>query len=137
MWKSISGEPFATDRNSGHEIGKAAPGCPCNCGASPAQPAARRLTETPTQGATMTGLRGSAHHTLATPTRLAVRPITLALGALLVTAVLAVAIVLATSGGSDQAGATKSDSVAPSTPLPPSAAQHHQPPGVNGPGARP
>jgi hypothetical protein len=85
----------------------------------------------------MTGLRGSAHHTLATPTRLAVRPITLALGALLVTAVLAVAIVLATSGGSDQAGATKSDSVAPSTPLPPSAAQRHQPPGVNGPGARP
>jgi hypothetical protein len=85
----------------------------------------------------MTGLRASAHHTLATPVRLTVRPITLALVALLVTAILAVAIVLATGGGSDQAGATKSESAAPSTPLPPSAAQRDQPPGVNGPGARP
>jgi hypothetical protein len=85
----------------------------------------------------MTGLRGNAHHTFAMPARLAVRPITLALVTLLVTAILAVAIVLATSGGSDQAGATKSESSAPSTPLPPSAAQRHQPPGVNGPGARP
>jgi hypothetical protein len=85
----------------------------------------------------MTGLRESAHHTLATPARLTVRPITLALVALLVTAILAVAIVLATSGGSDQAGATKSEPASPSTPLPPSAAQRHQPPGVNGPGARP
>jgi hypothetical protein len=45
----------------------------------------------------MTGLRGSAHHTLAAP-RLTVRPITLALAALLVTAVLAATIVLAASG---------------------------------------
>ena len=43
----------------------------------------------------MTGLRGSAHHTLTTPVRLTVQPITLALAALCVTAVLALAIVLA------------------------------------------
>ncbi len=85
----------------------------------------------------MSGLRGSSHHTLVTPARLAVRPVTLALVALIVTAILAVAIVLATSDGSDEAGATKSESAAPSTPLPPSAAQRHQPPGANGPGARP
>jgi hypothetical protein len=85
----------------------------------------------------MTGLRSGAHHTLATPVRLTVRPITLALVALLVTAILAVAIVLAASGGGDQAGATKSVRVVPSAPLPPSAAQRHQPPGLNGPGARP
>jgi hypothetical protein len=40
----------------------------------------------------MTGPRASAHHTRATPARLDVRPITLALAALLVTAILAVAI---------------------------------------------
>jgi hypothetical protein len=86
----------------------------------------------------MTGLRGSAHQTLATPVRLTVRPITLALVALLVTAILAAAVVvLAANGGDDQAGATKSVGVTPSAPLPPSAAQRHQPPGLNGPGARP
>ena len=84
----------------------------------------------------MTGLKGSAHHTLATPVRLTVRPITLALAALLVTAILAVAIVLAASGGGDQAGAAKSVRVTPSAPLPPSPAERHQP-GLNGPGARP
>jgi hypothetical protein len=85
----------------------------------------------------MTGLRGSAHHTLATPVRLTVRPITLALAALLVTAILALAIVLAASGGDDQAGAAKPVRVTPSAPLPPSPAERQQPPGLNGPGARP
>jgi hypothetical protein len=85
----------------------------------------------------MTGLRGSAHHTLTTPVRLTMQPITLALVALVVAAILALAIVLAASGGGDQAGATKSVRVTPSAPLPPSAAQRHQPPGLNGPGARP
>jgi hypothetical protein len=84
----------------------------------------------------MTGLRGGAHHTLATPVRFTVRPITLALVALLVTAILAVAIVLATSGASDQAGATNSESVTPSAPTA-SDIQRSQPPGVNGPGAHP
>jgi hypothetical protein len=85
----------------------------------------------------MTGLRGGAHHALATPVRLTVRPITLALIALLVAAILAAAIVLAANGAGDQAGATKSVRVTPSAPIPPSAAQRHLPPGVNGPGARP
>ena len=85
----------------------------------------------------MTGVRGSAHHALATPVRLTVHPITLVLVAVLLTAVLGVAIVLAASGGGDQVGAAKSVRVTPSAPLPPSDAQRHQPPGVNGPGARP
>jgi hypothetical protein len=84
----------------------------------------------------MTGLRGSAHHRLATPVRFSVQPITLALIALLVAAVLAVAIVLAASAGGDQAGATKSVRVTPSAPTA-SDIQRSQPPGVNGPGARP
>jgi hypothetical protein len=84
----------------------------------------------------VSGLRGSAHHTLATPVRLTVRPITLALVALVVTAILAVAIVLAASAGGDQAGATKSVRVTPSTPTA-GDIQRSQPPGVNGPGARP
>jgi hypothetical protein len=85
----------------------------------------------------MTGLRGSAHNSLAAPARLTVRPITLALAALLVTAILAVAIVLAASGGGDQAGAVKSVHVTPSAPLTAGDIQRSQPPGVNGPGARP
>ncbi|HET8822790.1 MAG TPA: hypothetical protein VFM57_14690, partial [Thermoleophilaceae bacterium] len=60
------------------------------------------------------------------------RPIVLALAALLVTAVLAVAIALAASGGGDQAGTDKSVSV---TLFAPTAgdSQRSQPPGVNGP----
>jgi hypothetical protein len=84
----------------------------------------------------MTGLRGSAPHTLTTPVRLTVQPLVLALAALLVAAVLAIAIVLAASGGDDQAGATKSVRVTPSTPTA-GDIQRSQPPGVNGPGARP
>ena len=84
----------------------------------------------------MTGLRGSAHHTLTTPVRLTVQPITLALAALVVTAVLAVAMVVAASGGDEQAGATKSVRVTPSAPTA-GDIQRSQPPGVNGPGARP
>ena len=84
----------------------------------------------------MTGLRGSAPHTLTTPVRLTVQPIWLALAALLVTAVLVAAIVLATSAGDDQAGTTKSVRVTPSAPGA-GDIQRTQPPGVNGPGARP
>jgi hypothetical protein len=85
----------------------------------------------------MTGLRGDAHHALATPVRLTVRPITLALIALLIAAILAAAIVLAASSGGDQAAATKSVRVTPSAPIPPSPAERNQPPGLNGPGMRP
>ena len=85
----------------------------------------------------MSVLRGDAHDALATPIRVTVRPITLALVGLLVAAILAAAIVLAASGGGDQAGATKSVRVTPSAPIPPSAAERQQPSGLNGPGMRP
>ena len=86
----------------------------------------------------MTGLRGSAHHTLATPARLTMRPITLALAAPLVTAILAAAIVLVAGGGGDQAGHAKPVRVTPSAQLAPEhPPRRPQPPGVNGPGARP
>ena len=86
----------------------------------------------------MTGLRGSAHHTLTTPARLHVRSITLALTALLVTAIVAVAIVLAANGGDDQAVPATPVQATPSTQLAPEQPPRRaQPPGVNGPGARP
>ena len=84
----------------------------------------------------MTGFRGSAHQTLATPVRFTVRPVTLALVALLVAAVLAVWIVVASSGDGDQTSAAKSVRVAPSAPTA-ADIQRSQPPGVNGPGSRP
>ena len=84
----------------------------------------------------MTGLRGNSPHTLTTPVRLTMQPITLALVALLVTAIVAVAIVLAASGGDDQAGATKSVRVTPSAPTADDI-QHSHPPGATAPGARP
>jgi len=84
----------------------------------------------------MTGLRGSAQHPLTTPVRLTVQPITLALAALMVAAILAFAIVLAANGGGDQSAATESVRVTPSAPTA-GDIQRSQPPGVNGPGARP
>ena len=86
----------------------------------------------------MTGLRGDAYNALATPVRLTVRPITLALVGLLIAAILAAALVLAASGGGDQAGPAKPVQVTPSTQLAPEhPPRRAQPPGVNGPGARP
>jgi hypothetical protein len=79
----------------------------------------------------------TAQQALATPVRLTVRPITLALVTLLVAAALALTIALAAGGASDQAGASKSVHVTPSAPLPPSPAERNQPPGLNGPGMRP
>ena len=79
----------------------------------------------------------STQQALATPVRLTVRPITLALVTLLVGAALALTIALAAGGGSDPAGATKSVRVTPSAPIPPSPAERNQPPGLNGPGMRP
>jgi hypothetical protein len=84
----------------------------------------------------MSGFRGSAHDTLSAPARFTVRPITLALVGLLIAATLAVVIMLATSGGGDQPGATESVRVAPSAPTA-GDIQRSQPPGVNGPGAHP
>jgi hypothetical protein len=84
----------------------------------------------------MTGLRGSAQHTLATPARLRVRPIALALATLLVTAIVALAIVLVASAGDGQSSATGSVEATHSAPTA-GDVQRSQPPGVNGPGARP
>jgi hypothetical protein len=87
----------------------------------------------------MSTLRGTAHRTLATPVQVTVRPITVALAALLVAAVLVLAIVLATNAGnaSEQTGFTKSVRVVPSAPIPPSPVERHQQPGLYGPGMRP
>jgi hypothetical protein len=87
----------------------------------------------------MTSLKGSAGHPLTTPVRLTVRPISLALAALLIAAVLALAIALAASSGAGpgQAGPSNSVRVTPSAPIPPSPTQRTQPPGLNGPGMRP
>ena len=87
----------------------------------------------------MTTFKGSAQHALATPRQITVRPITLALVALLVAAALALAIALAASSGpgSDQAGPSNSVRVTPSAPIPPSPAERDQPAGLNGPGMRP
>ncbi len=87
----------------------------------------------------MSTLRGSAQHALATPVRLTVRPITLALITLLIVAALAVAIALAASGGAGptQAGPSNSVRVTPSASIPPSPAERNQPAGLDGPGMRP
>jgi hypothetical protein len=85
----------------------------------------------------MTTLRASAQHALATPRQLTVRPITIALTALLIAAALALAVALAASGGDDNPGATKSLRVTPSAPMPPSPAERNQPPGLLGPGMQP
>jgi hypothetical protein len=135
MRKSISREPLLVDRNSGHAIGKPAP-LPVQLQRKRNATRPAQAHQTPTVGATMTGLRGSTQHTLTTPVRFSVQPITLALVALLVATLLAAAIVLAASGEGDQADAPKSVRVAPSTPTA-GDIQRTQPPGVNGPGARP
>ena len=77
--------------------------------------------------------------TLATPVHLTVRPITVALAGLLVTAALALAIALSVSAGNgdNESGFAKSVRVTPSAPLPPSAVQRHQQTGLDGPGMRP
>jgi hypothetical protein len=87
----------------------------------------------------MSTVRGTAHRTLGTPVQITVRPITLAVAALLVAAALALTIALAASGGNgdEQAGFTKSVRVTPSAPIPPSSLERHQQPGLNGPGMRP
>ena len=87
----------------------------------------------------MSTLRGAPHRTAATPVQLTVRPITLALAALLIAAALTLTIALAASGGNgdEPAGFTKSVRVTPSAPIPPSPLERHQQPGLNGPGMRP
>jgi hypothetical protein len=81
----------------------------------------------------MTALRGGTEH-LSTPRiHVHARGVAIALAAALAVAFTALAIVLATSSGG-----TEPVRVAPtSAPIPPSAAEREQPPGLNGPGMRP
>jgi hypothetical protein len=85
----------------------------------------------------MTTTRGNVQDALATPVQLRVRPITLALIALLTVAVVTLALALAASGGGSESGFTKSVRVAPAAQNVPSNADRNQQPGLNGPGMRP
>ena len=85
----------------------------------------------------MTTTRGTVHKALRTPVQLTVRPLTLTLLALLAAVVFALAVALvATGGGDDQTGYTKSVRVAPAGHVP-TPDERNQPPGLNGPGMRP
>ena len=85
----------------------------------------------------MTTTRRAVHKALRTPVELTVRPITLTLVALLAAVALTLAIAfVATSGGDDQTGYTRSVRVAPAAHVP-TPDERNQPPGLNGPGMRP
>lgn len=81
----------------------------------------------------MTALRGGAEH-LSTPRiQIDARAVAVALAAALAVALTALVIVLASSSGGSEPVR-----VAPTSgPVPPSAAEREQPPGLNGPGMRP
>jgi hypothetical protein len=81
-------------------------------------------------------MRGGAYQALATPRQLTVRPITLALAALAVAALLALTVALVSRGG-DEAVSTRSVHVAPTAPIPPSFGERGRDAGLAGPGMRP
>jgi hypothetical protein len=83
--------------------------------------------------------RGELQSALATPVQFRVRPITLALVALVVVAALALAIALAASGGgsAENSGYSESVRVAPSVEQIPGPAERNQDPSLKGPGMRP
>lgn len=87
----------------------------------------------------MTGHRGGDHHLPASVLRLNAHSVAYALAAALAITLAVLVIVLATTGGSTDA--TEPVTVAPSPsssgPVPPSAAERAQPPGLSGPGMRP
>jgi hypothetical protein len=87
----------------------------------------------------MASIRGSMDHRLVTPVTLRVRPVTLAVGAMLVAALVVVAIAIAVSGGGTDgsSGFTKSVRVAPAGQSVPTPDERNQQPGLNGPGMRP
>jgi flagellar basal body-associated protein FliL len=86
----------------------------------------------------MTTIRGSAQQVAAARIHMNLRLLTVALIVALAAAVLALAIALAVSGsGSDATSASEPVHVAPSAPSMQWGAEHIQPPGVQGPGARP
>jgi hypothetical protein len=78
----------------------------------------------------MTTLRRGAQHLPTPHARFDARTVSIALAAALAIALTALVIVLGTSSGG-----TEPIRVAPTSgPIPPSAAERHQPPGLNGPG---
>jgi hypothetical protein len=82
--------------------------------------------------------RGELQSALATPVQFRVRPITLALVALVAAVALTLAIVLAAGGGgAGDSGYRESVRVAPSAEHIPTQAERNQDPGLNGPGMRP
>jgi hypothetical protein len=85
----------------------------------------------------MATTRGELHSALSTPVQFRVRPITLALLALVIAVALTLAIALAASGGSDSSGYRDSVRVAPSVEHIPGPADRNQDPSLNGPGVRP
>ena len=81
----------------------------------------------------MNTLRSGAHDLPASRIRYDAHSVAIALAAALAVALTALVIVLATSSGG-----AEPVRVAPNTgPVPPSAAERDQPPGLNGPGMRP
>jgi hypothetical protein len=81
----------------------------------------------------MTTLRGGAEQLPTPRIHVDARAVAIALAAALAVALTALAIVLATSSGG-----TEPVRVAPTSgPIPPSATERDQPPGLNGPGMRP
>lgn len=83
----------------------------------------------------MSGLRGGSHPS-AQVSRLNAHSVVYALASALAVTLAVLVIVLATSGGGSEG--TEPVRVAPSAaPLPPSAAERQQQPGLNGPGLRP
>jgi hypothetical protein len=85
----------------------------------------------------MTVLRGGDHHLPAAVLRLNAHSVAYALAAALAITLAVLVIVLSNTSG--DTNATEPVHVAPSSsgPLPPSAAERVQPPGLNGPGMRP
>ena len=81
----------------------------------------------------MTTLRRGAQHMPAPHVRFDARTLSVALAAALAITLTALIIVIATTSGG-----TEPVQVAPTSgPTPPSAAERHQEPGLNGPGTRP
>ena len=85
----------------------------------------------------MATTRGELHSALSTPVQFRVRPITLALMALVTAIALTLAISFAASGGGESSGYRESVRVAPSVEHIPSPADRNQDPRLNGPGMRP
>ena len=83
----------------------------------------------------MTTLRSGAGQVPAPRIQVSARALAIALAAALAVALTALVLVLATSSGG---GSTEPVRVAPTSgPIPPSPAERHQKPGLDGPGMRP